>query len=105
MTEICFTGVCIPWPENQVTPSCTMSYRSLYVPGVAGTATCALTAAMTVRAVPASDVRRPSHTTTLPAASYQWYVRFTFEPQSKFDMFSIFTGTDMVTFAPIVAGV
>src|SRR5437867_5205744 len=40
-----------PCPENQATPSCTMSYRSLYVPGVDGTSICALTATITVRAV------------------------------------------------------
>ena len=60
-----------PASENQVTPSCTMSYRSLYVPGVAGTVICALTAVICVCAVPASGVRRPSHETRLPAASYQ----------------------------------
>ena len=69
---VVFTGVCMPWPENQVTPSCTMSYRSLYVPGVAGTAICASRAAICVRAVPASGVRRPFHSRRLPAASYQW---------------------------------
>src|SRR5690242_184363 len=64
---------------NQDTPSFTRAKRSWYCAGSFGTITFAVIVFATVGATsPPSGVRTPSHeTTTLPVASYQWYVRLT----------------------------
>ena len=87
-----------PLRLNQVTPSCTRSKRSEYVPGFVGAETCAVRLTLWPDArSPGSFVRAPSHTTARPALSYQWYPRVTgydeFVGNVPWPLFVTITGT------------
>src|SRR2546430_397814 len=90
----------MPRPENQATPSCTMSKRSVYAPLPLGKASdaCRFADAPGARSA-ASFVRMPSQTAARPAPSIQWYARLTgFAPadgQAKFEVFITVIGTDV----------
>ena len=64
----------------------------MYVPGAAGAATRTFTVRSSFGVMPERLVRTPSQTIAFPAASSQWYERFTSLPQVKFERFCTFTG-------------
>src|SRR5256885_1398701 len=106
-TTTLWLNVGTPLPLNQLTPSCAMSKRRVYAPPFGGACTwaCTVTVCPCGRSA-GSRVRRPSHTTSAPAWSYQWYPRSTGCPMSvgkvPCPVFAIVTGTVTVWPSPIV---
>src|SRR6266540_3707532 len=80
---------------NHAMPSFTSASRSVYAPTLSGARTVAVPVTLVpgaTRVPPAPmDERRPSHTTTAPVASYQWYASV--------------TGTFTSVAAPVDAGI
>src|SRR6266511_1654060 len=105
---------------NHAMPSFTSASRSVYAPTLSG----ARTVAVPVTLVPGAttvppapmDERRPSHTTTAPVASYQWYASATWplparisggpkSSQVSSPVFVSVTGTFTSVAAPVDAGI
>ncbi len=96
---------------NHATPSFTSAKRNRYAPGTGGAVTVEVTVVEGLGSTAAgSFVRGPSQRTVLPAASYQWRLRFTgFAPAMFHAWLPVFvSATAICAFAPagiVVGGV